>query len=141
MIRLTRLATFGILLITLSFCEKQSESQLRVRITVENYSKSDIDSLRVIYKIWKDNDYHWDYHVFYDLGSGAISDMVEATNLNFEIGFKAYLFGDSIYERWICPYKAADPIFYAIPGGYYNFGIIECDTAKMTMVVGLTIYD
>lgn len=139
--RLSRIIIIGFIPLTLCFCEKQDEYDSRVKITVENFSGYNLDSLSIQYRTRVTNGYDWEDIVFYNIESGAISELHEAMNLNFELFFRAYLDGDSISESWVCPYKAIDPTFYAIPSGYYNFGILECDTVQSTMVIGLTIYD
>ena len=135
---LVRFIILGVLLITLCYCENQVAHNSRVIISIENFSEYDLDSLKIFYRT---RGFIWEDIVFYDIESGAISEIHEAMNLNYELMFRAYLAGDSIRELWICPYKAVDPTYYEIPSGYYNFGIIECDTVQSTMVIGLTIYD
>lgn len=123
----------------LSSCEKDESETSISKIAIENYSKTNIDSLYVR----TSSKEHW-YNpnqeplVFRNLKSGSTSEILEKPGLEIALHFKAYIAHDSIRKLWYFPNTVIDPTgSIYVPPNHYLFGIVECDTANGIMEIGL----
>ena len=118
-------------------CEKEEHSI--IKLDIANYSDKEIDTLKIyssslkhFYSILKEP------IVFWNLRSGHITETRNVQDLEYCLMFKGYIKGDSIRGYWHFPSYPMDPAEPIImPDGHYRFGIIECDTSKTRMVIGL----
>ena len=128
------------ILIAIAFytCNNEEE-QSQVRISIENYSMFDIDTLiiyssshSVAYSVYDEIKTYW------NLPSGFVTDKILFQDVESTLHLEAYIKGELIRGRWHYPNYPVDPVGPVfLPNGDYNFGIIECDTVNGRMVIGL----
>lgn len=125
--------------ILFSSCDKEEIQIYTSKITVENYSDWDLDSLeiytsssRASYSLQNDS------LIFRDLKSGGTTEMAEFYGLEIFVHFRAYIDDKIIRQFWAFPTPYVDPVIpvYAVRGKYH-FGIVEVDTATGYLEVGL----
>ena len=133
--------TFLVLILLAAFCyscEKQEEQSI-VRISIENFSEIEIDTLKIYSSSYLA---HYSVNkepiIFRNLTSGCVTEKIDCQDVEITLHFKAYVEGDSVRGRWHYPNSLIDPVGPVyMPSGNYCFGIIECDTAKGRIVIGL----
>lgn len=109
-------------------------------IYVQNYTSADIDSLY----IYSSTDHFYTNFkplIIRDLSSGVISDYYAFEDIEITMLFRAYIDNDSISHDWTYPNFSIDPAgSVLVPLGTHYFGIIECDTTKKILEIGLIDY-
>jgi len=125
-----------------SSCAKEiiEERHWDSTIFIENYSSVDIDSL-YIYSSTGHNYTNFEPLIIRNLSSGIISDPCKFEDIEITMLFRAYIGNDSISNKWTYPNFSIDPARpVRVPSGTHYFGIVECDTAKQILEIGLIAY-
>lgn len=122
-----------------SSCGKDDIQIYTSRITVENYSDWDLDSLEIYTSSsWSSYSLQNDSLIFRDLKSGGVTEQVDFYGLEIFVHFRAYIDDKIIRQFWAFPTPFVDPArpIYAVRRNYH-FGIVEVDTATGYLEVGL----